>query len=48
MSLISTFYAGPGKDVADAIRDRAATADQEFPSAQASGLFQPGVDAACR
>lgn len=48
MSLISTFYAGPAKDVAAAIRDRPATADQEFPSAQASGLFQPGVDAACR
>lgn len=48
MSLISTFYAGPVKDVAAAIRDRPATADEEFPSAQASGLFQPGIDGACR
>lgn len=48
MSLISTFYAGPVKDVATAIRDRPATADEEFPSAQASGLFQPGIDGACR
>lgn len=48
MGLISTFYAGPVKDVAAAIRDRPATADEEFPSAQASGLFQPGIDGACR
>jgi hypothetical protein len=48
MSLISTFHAGPVSDVAAAIRDRPATADEEFPSAHASGLFQPGIDDACR
>ncbi|HSN92021.1 MAG TPA: hypothetical protein VLS93_12395 [Anaeromyxobacteraceae bacterium] len=48
MALISTFHAGPVEGVAAAIRDRPATADQEFPSAQASGLFQPGIDQACR
>jgi hypothetical protein len=48
MSLISTFYVGPAKEIAAALRDRPETADEEFPSLQTSALFQSGIDAACR
>lgn len=48
MGLLSTFYAGSVEDMAAAIRDRPASADQEFPSVHASSLFLPGIDDACR
>jgi hypothetical protein len=48
MGLVSTFYAGSAKEVAAALRERAAAADYEFSSLHTSALFQPGIDAACR